>query len=84
MLKFYMIFARKKLTKFPHFTGHLPKMCPNFTLLCPKNTFPGFFLGGGGGNPLPGAGPQASHQLNLALLYVYGVRGLKMVEFCIT
>jgi len=45
MLEFYTIFARSM----PEFTLRLPEE---------KYFFPDFF-GGGGGNPLPGAGPQA-------------------------
>jgi len=56
MLEFYTIFAR-----------NMPEFY--ITLFPEEKYFSGIFFGGGGdGNPLPWAGPQAPHQLNPALV----------------
>jgi len=57
----------EKLTKCWNSTRYLPEICPNFTLRLPEEKYFSGFLLEGGGNPLPGAGPQAPHQLNPAL-----------------
>jgi len=75
MPELYTIFARK-IMKFPNIT-HLPEKCQNITLCLPENIIKDFFFLGGGvaATPLPPlymfmAGPQASHQLNPALLLI--------------
>ena len=64
-----MIIARK-FNKIPAFYMTFGRNMPEFYISLPEKYFSGifFFWGGGqGGNPLPGAGPQAPHQQNPAL-----------------
>jgi len=70
MFIFYMLFARK-FNKIHAFYTTTVRNMPGFYIRLPEKYFPeknfrDFFFWGGG-NPLPGAGPQASHQLNPAL-----------------
>ena len=71
MSKFY-IFARK-INKVPEFYTTFARKMPNFTYCLPeKKFFRDFFSGWGAtpspSSPTPMAGPQASHQLNPALI----------------
>jgi len=65
--KAFLPLRYEKLTKCSNFTQYLPEISPNFTLRFPEEKYFSVFFWGGGGNPLPGAGPQAPHQLKPAL-----------------